>query len=221
MTESTLKDLTGKLVHSFWSHPYTDHFRATRAKLWYWRKFRPDRYAMLRWINLGSGPSPFPGVCNIDLTGPAELHFNFLNRFPLADRVSEAVYSEHVLEHFHIDQVPHLLREVRRILVPGGVFRVSVPGVDIPENRPWTVGRPRIWRVDEFDAPTMEALSRGLFNHDHHALYSLTLLEHLLRTAGFSDVRTAKEGEAVWFPSELLRRVEHRKVGNLIVEALK
>jgi predicted SAM-dependent methyltransferase len=36
-----------------------------------------------------------------------------------------------MLEHIHTDKVPFLLSEVQRILKPGGVFRVTVPDLEI------------------------------------------------------------------------------------------
>ncbi len=141
LTEPTMRDLAGRLIDSFLTHPYVDRFRLRRAKVRYWKRFRPLRYASLRWINLGSGSTTQPGMCNIDVVGPADLHFNFLNRFPLDDGITEAVYSEHVLEHFHIDQVPHILREVYRILAPRGVFRISVPRIDTTEKERESGGR--------------------------------------------------------------------------------
>ena len=221
LTEPTIRDLAGRLIDSFLTHPYLDRFRLTRAKVRYWKRFRPLRYASLRWINLGSGPTIRPGVCNVDMIGPADLRFNFLNRFPLDDGVTEAVYCEHVLEHFHIDQVPHILREVCRILGPRGVFRISVPRIDTMERERETGGRPRIWRLDDLDASAMVALNRGLFGHEHHSVYSHPLLESMLKSAGFSEVQAVQEGETAWFPPALLRIVEHRKAGNLVVEALK
>ena len=221
MTEPTMRDLAGRLIDSFLTHPYLDRFRLTRAKVRYWKRFRPHRYASLRWINLGSGPTIRPGMCNIDVVGAADLRFNFLNRFPLDDGITEAVYCEHVLEHFHIDQVPHILREVCRILAPRGVFRISVPRIDTTEKERESVGRSRVWRLDEFDASAMVALNRDLFGHEHHAVYSHFLLESMLKSAGFSEVQAVHEGETAWFPPALLRIVEHRKAGNLVVEALK
>jgi len=221
LTEPTMRDLAGRLIDSFLTHPYLDRFRFTRAKVNYWKRFRPLRYASLRWINLGSGSTIRPGMCNIDVVGPADLHFNFLNHFPLDDGITEAVYCEHVLEHFRIDQVPHILREVCRILAPRGVFRISVPRIDTTEKERESEGRPRVWRLDDLDASAMMALNRGLFGHEHHAVYSHSLLESILKSAGFSEVQAVQEGQTAWFPPALLRIVEHRKAGNLVVEALK
>src|SRR5207249_12200433 len=83
LTEPTIRDLAGRLIDSFLTHHYLDHFRLTRAKVRYWKRFRPLRYASLRWINLGSGRTIRPGVCKLDMIGPADLRLNFLNLFPL------------------------------------------------------------------------------------------------------------------------------------------
>ena len=48
-----------------------------------------------------------------------------------ADGSVEEVYASHVLEHLsHRDELPCALREIARVLRPGGLFRLSVPDFD-------------------------------------------------------------------------------------------
>ena len=52
-------------------------------------------------------------------------------RFPYGDEEFEAVYSSHVLEHMPPADAAHCLREVHRVLKPGGVARIAVPDPDL------------------------------------------------------------------------------------------
>jgi predicted SAM-dependent methyltransferase len=53
-----------------------------------------------------------------------------LSRF--AEGTFAELYASHVLEHFdYVDELPRALGEWFRVLVPGGVLRLSVPDIDI------------------------------------------------------------------------------------------
>lgn len=48
-------------------------------------------------------------------------------RLPLADATTEVVYSSHMLEHLDQVEARSVLREIRRVLSPGGILRLAVP----------------------------------------------------------------------------------------------
>lgn len=214
-TTRTVRDLLGTTFDAAMYHPLMDRLRPTRVRLWFWKHFRPGRYESLKRINLGCGENAYRDWCNIDVAGPADLHFNFLNPFPLPDAVSEVAYCEHALEHFQIDQVPNILAEVCRILKPGGVLRVSVPRVRLDG----ILGR--TWSIDALPAEALMTLNRRLFGHDHHATYSFPLLKDMMLKAGFKAVQEVEPGVTAWFPQAELSVVEHRKADCLVVEAKK
>jgi predicted SAM-dependent methyltransferase len=85
-------------------------------------------------LNLGCGSDLKPGWINIDLfASHADLRLDLREEWPFADSSVNHVYSEHLFEHFEIDQeVPHFLSEARRVLHPGGVFDVGVPDTEWP-----------------------------------------------------------------------------------------
>lgn len=54
------------------------------------------------------------------------------------------IYSEHVLEHFRFDAAIELLREMYRVLAPGGIARIAVPDADYRTyEAPEPAGYPR------------------------------------------------------------------------------
>jgi SAM-dependent methyltransferase len=53
------------------------------------------------------------------------------SHLPFQDGRFGFALSEHLLEHLFLPEAFHVIREVRRVLAPGGVFRVSVPDADL------------------------------------------------------------------------------------------
>lgn len=89
------------------------------------RRYESQRH--LR-IQLGSGGQRKPGWVNVDLFADADVQLDLREPLPFADNTASEVYAEHVLEHFvYPGEVRHLLREIARVLEPGGVFRLVVP----------------------------------------------------------------------------------------------
>ena len=68
------------------------------------------------------------GWVNVDHHAPADMDVDLLRfPWPWADSEIDAVAMFHVLEHFDPDGVVAALREVHRILKPGGTFWIRVP----------------------------------------------------------------------------------------------
>ncbi len=78
-------------------------------------------------VQLGARERARPGWLTIDLED-ADLRWNVTWGLPLADGQCQYVYSSHLLEHLYApDETTALLREVHRVLRPGGVARIVVP----------------------------------------------------------------------------------------------
>jgi SAM-dependent methyltransferase len=106
----------------------------TRLKV-FLRPFVARRYLRehaVRRLHIGCGDHLVPGWLNADkFDSRADIYLNVYGRLPFADDTFDAVYCEHVLEHVAIEKVRHFLAEVRRVLRPGGVFRVTVPDLEM------------------------------------------------------------------------------------------
>ena len=79
-------------------------------------------------LNLGSGRFPLPGFLNVDHDKAARPdRVMDLNRipYPFPPNSFSLVEARHVLEHLH--DVFGVMREIHRILKPGGVVRIWVP----------------------------------------------------------------------------------------------
>lgn len=80
-------------------------------------------------LALGSGSTPPRGWAGLDRhrTGAAVYPADIRGRLPVRSASVPCMLAEHVLEHLFLDEVPAVLADVRRVLVPGGAFRVVSP----------------------------------------------------------------------------------------------
>lgn len=78
-------------------------------------------------INLGCGTDTLPGYINVDLYSPTADLKHDLNSFPypFQDESADYVLMTDVLEH--VDDPRKTVKEVRRILKPGGKFHLILP----------------------------------------------------------------------------------------------
>lgn len=83
-------------------------------------------------LNLGCGNSFHEDWENYDLvpSAPSVKAIDLTKPLPFEEGTFDVVYSSHVLEHIPRQRVPELLREMARILKPGGILRIVVPDLE-------------------------------------------------------------------------------------------
>jgi len=127
---------------------------------------------------------------------------------PLADGAVDWVYAEHLVEHVSLGAGIGWLTEVRRILAPGGLLRLTTPDLATYVDG-YRAGNPFFSRHrGRMRAaglgPPMPPRRAFMFNqvfylYGHRWLYDFEELQHALVSAGFSadDVRRCafREGE--------------------------
>ena len=80
-------------------------------------------------INLGCGDKYRDGWCNVDNGAcKKDIHCN-LEEFPwpIPSNIADNVYACHVVEHIKRENVISFMREVHRILKPGGIVEIYCP----------------------------------------------------------------------------------------------
>lgn len=101
---------------------------AARAKEWEAKGFKGAR------LDVCGGRYPFDRerFLNVDVAPLPEvdLVFDIRKRFPIDDGVIAEIVSIATLEHVREHDVLHVLREFHRVLMPGGVLRVSTPDIE-------------------------------------------------------------------------------------------
>lgn len=78
-------------------------------------------------LELGSGPVRREGWVTVDMCKGADVFWDLRLLLPFCDNSFSFVYSSHVIEHFSYRQLDRVLREMYRVLAPGGVMSVCVP----------------------------------------------------------------------------------------------
>ena len=137
------------------------------------------------------------------------VHHNFKYGIPLPDSCADFVYSSHMLHHLYRDAAGRLLREVLRVLKPGGTVRLVVPDLEYIFSLYEQGKRELALEYFFYSKPRGELFSR-------HYQYDFSLLKALLEETGFVDVtrRSFREGET---PD--LERLDRFQEQSLFVEA--
>jgi len=80
-------------------------------------------------------PDNVPGSEQTLLPKPFGLYHDLETPFPLPDNSVDRIHSEDCFEHIELSKYPKILRELYRILKPGGTFRLAVPDYLNPKDR--------------------------------------------------------------------------------------
>jgi ubiquinone/menaquinone biosynthesis C-methylase UbiE len=165
-------------------------------------------------LNFGCGDHPLPGWTNIDggdgswYAAPGHPDVIALDLFDtlgaLPDACASFITSEHLFEHFTLQDGHAILREWARVLRPGGVLRIVTPDLEA-ESRLYlrqiapapddVIDRHRLrWLHGRCELQPGEALTRAIvLNHamwldGHRFIYDFETLAQSLRLAGFDAV---------------------------------
>jgi predicted SAM-dependent methyltransferase len=171
-------------------------------------------------LHLGCGSNLLPGWTNVDLNAAAGvIEHDLTEPFPLPSETVKFIYSEHFIEHITRGQASALLKECRRVLVPGGVIRLSTPSLEklLEEYaaRRTTEWSDVCWRPNT----PCRMVNEGMRLWGHQFVYDLDELTLLLNEAGFEQL-----AQVAWRESRHpeLKGLESRPFhGELIVEAIK
>jgi len=202
--------------------------RAIKQQLSFWRRrvVRPrlpvnaDGKVL---IHIGCGKKNLKGFVNVDAQPWAHIHVvtDQIRSLPdFADSSADLIYVCHVLEHFRRGELKDVLREMYRVLKPGGVLRVSVPDFD------------KLVAVYESADRDIEAIFAPLLggqDHNynvHYLVFNRKLLTAELKAAGFWFVRDWTPGECEHYevPDRASKRMAINGVPELIslnLEAVK
>jgi predicted SAM-dependent methyltransferase len=171
-------------------------------------------------LHLGCGTNILAGWANIDIDGPSGvLKWDLTQPLPLQAGTVRFIFNEHFIEHITQQEASALLSECCRLLVPGGVLRISTPSLRKLIDE-YLLNRTIEWiNVNWNPATPCQMMNEGMRSWGHQFLYDATELKNLLRACGFAEIvdvgwRDSRHGE--------LRNLECRPFHDeIILEATK
>jgi predicted SAM-dependent methyltransferase len=111
------------------------------------------------------------------------LHYLDLTQpLPYPDAAFEAAFGSHVLEHLTPAEGEAMLRELHRVLRPGGIVRIAVPDLDA------VIGAYDPADADGFLFGMWQGRERSTSRHRHWWHYNERSLRDVLERAGFTRV---------------------------------
>ncbi len=161
---------------------------------WIYRTFRAAGAVKKTPVRLHLGPGPkayLPGWTNIDanmFTAKCDIWLDLRNPLPFPEGTVDAVYSHHVIEHLP-DPGNHL-RDVFRVLKPGGVYRVGGPNGDVAiskfmeNDHDWFNDWP-----DKYDSIGGRFANFIFCRNEHLTILTQSFVTELATRAGFAKVR--------------------------------
>ena len=93
----------------------------------------------MRKLEIGSGPAPVAGYEHLDID-PAFPHLEYVcdisnQKLPLADETFHEILMSHVIEHIPWRKLPHVVKELYRVLKPGGQILLRTPDLQFIVER--------------------------------------------------------------------------------------
>jgi predicted SAM-dependent methyltransferase len=140
-------------------------------------------------LHFGCGPRILPGWVNIDGWRFHGVDFvtDLRQPLPFADATCRLIFTEHVFEHIDVEFRLPVLRELRRVLEPGGTLRIVVP--DCAQFANAYLARDDAWFHTALGQPAgAEGLNMVFTMHTHRFIDDWESLSATLREAGFSHV---------------------------------
>jgi ubiquinone/menaquinone biosynthesis C-methylase UbiE len=180
----------------------------------------------IRRLHWGCGDRTPSGWINADIQeGPGiDIGCNILDGLPLASDSIDCIFSEHALQQLEILHVVDALRELHRVLKPGGGLRLCLPDLDKAISAYQGGSRDYFWCWD-WDTISGNFITQILDYNDTRTPFTYEFAEELLREAGFVNVRRVAYRQTSSSYSELVDldswQGNSRELESFYVEAFK
>jgi predicted SAM-dependent methyltransferase len=179
-----------------------------------------------RYLNLGSGPRGLtdPHWLNVDGFPDTNVQFliDFSRRWPIPDASIDAIFCEHVLEHFDLENGIELLRQCVRVLKPGGSVRFIMPNAEIILRTYFAEPQLLVEKRSPVSGLAMEAVNAWFRQrYEHQCLYDWKLAEYAFLQAGFAQVANSSFRKSALVPEALLIDDAKYEWESLYIEAIK
>ena len=180
----------------------------------------------IRRLHWGCGDRTPSDWINADFReGPGiDIGCNILDGLPLASDSIDYIFSEHALQQLEILYVVDALRELHRVLKPGGGLRLCLPDLDRAISAYQGGSRDYFWCWD-WDTISGNFITQILDYNNTRTPFTYEFAEELLRKAGFIHVRRVEYRQTSSSYPELVEldswEGDSRKLESFYVEAFK
>lgn len=131
-------------------------------------------------LNLGGGGNLRNDWLTADIDPRSEVYVDITRPLPFPDNSIQSVFLEEVIEHIPLEDARALLMEIRRILVRGGVARITTPDLSY-------LCRQLLEKPEE-----TQVINDYFYLHHHRHLFSPQELRDLSLSCGFVDQLVSK-----------------------------
>jgi predicted SAM-dependent methyltransferase len=180
-------------------------------------------------LNIGCGTDYKKGWINIDNNsdnnieaGKLDLNWDLMKPLPFPDNSADFIFSEHFFEHFSVEDGQKIMKDLMRILKPGGVMRIAMPDLEwVVNNYLHTpvVKDPVVKKFGfDFVKTNAEWMNMSFRWWGHKWLYDWEELKRRINEAGYTKVKRAKMGQS---SHKELKNLEIRDESFLIAEVTK
>jgi|TARA_B100000745_G_scaffold86419_1_gene54181 SAM-dependent methyltransferase len=187
------------------------------------RIFSPKiRLSKNKYIQIGCGSSLKANFENIDFYPLKLKDINIKNkvshdlRYPLPykNKSFYGAFSEHTLEHLHFGDAINLLKEINRVLIPGSIFRCTVP--DLKKYVNFYEKKDTNKFFEKFDSGA-QAIWNLTQNYQHLSVWDFNLIKEKLLESGFKNPSEKKYLEGA--NKDIILDMEFRSPETLYVES--
>lgn len=171
-------------------------------------------------LHLACGNNLLPGWANVDcISRPGIIRYDLTRPLPVVSGTIQFIFTEHFIEHLSREQGRAFLAECQRVLIPGGVIRLSTPDLRILIDA-YLTGDLTIWSDVGFSPPNpCQMVNDGMRLWGHAYLYDELELALTLKACGFETINRLPV-QVSTYPE--LAHLECRPYhGELIFEATK
>ncbi len=194
----------------------------------YYRNLRKFRNKSNLRLHLGCGNRILQGWVNCDCYLPKDvsdedsISFDLRQRLPFPDTSVIQLYSDSFFEHLFLEETNKMLKEIWRVLVPGGSMRIGVPDGEL-WIRSYLDSNTILhkWRdPKKLSVPYMFDINEISQNGGHKFLFDFPSLKYLLESNGFRNIVKYSAGDG----SELCAldpKDEWRRAFTMYVECCK
>lgn len=134
-------------------------------------------------LHLGCGKRDFgPTWVHIDKADFPHIKYKDVTKLPFETGTVDVIYACHLIAYFDREEIIPILKEWKRVLIPGGVLRLATPDFRAMAKM---YLRENCSNLNQFLGPLYGKME-GIYHKTTYDLYSLI---ELLASVGFKDIR--------------------------------